>query len=356
MKIVVAGGGYAGLACLMELRRRMCDAELHLYDPRSHHLKITHLHETVRVPRARFEVPFSEIAARLKFEHHRDAIGIDAGQPVCGDGELDYDYLVITTGAKPPALPRAEHCYDRDDLCRLECRDIVDAFVADRERPRTVTVVGGGATGIQFLFELAGRLRERRNGAGLRLVDREPHPVAGQPSAIGHYVREKLEADRIDYLPATDYVSASADAIVVRDADGERTLPSGLTFLFPGARPAPQSFMADRFGRVESIRDCFAAGDCAAYDSRGDDQMTAQVAVRQGKHIACNIDRLSRGVAPLEYFFRELGYVVSLGVLDAAGWMLTQGQVVTGVPAAALKGAIEAQYDLFVAGIDTYVV
>ena len=76
MKIVVVGGGYAGMACLIELRRRMCDAELHLYDPAGHHLKITHLHETVRVPRARFEVPFADLAARYRFAHHRDALSI----------------------------------------------------------------------------------------------------------------------------------------------------------------------------------------------------------------------------------------------------------------------------------------
>ena len=217
-------------------------------------------------------------------------------------------------------------------------------------------MVGGGATGIQFLFELAERLRAQRSGAKLQLVDRESQPVAGQPPAVGAYVRKRMLADGIDYLPETDYLSAGADTVLVRDASGERELPSGLTLLFAGVQPAPQTFGADRFGRVEAIRDCFGAGDCAVYDSRGDDQMTAQVAVRQGKHIARNVDRVSRGVAPLEYFFRELGYIVSMGALDAAGWMLTPEQVITGVPAFAVKGAIEAQYDLLVAGIDTYLV
>ncbi len=43
-KIVVLGGGYAGLACLIELSKKAPQLELHLVDGAAEHCKITNLH------------------------------------------------------------------------------------------------------------------------------------------------------------------------------------------------------------------------------------------------------------------------------------------------------------------------
>lgn len=356
MKIIVAGGGYAGLACLMELRRRMPDAQLHLYEPRSHHLKITHLHETVRRPLDRYRVPYPDLASRLRFEHHRTTVALE-GQALLADGRpLDYDYVAVTTGASAVAHPRSTNVYDRDDLCTRNTGELLSELLADEHRPRTVTVVGGGASGVQFVFEVAERLRREAPGAGVRLVDGGDRPLASQPAGVGDYVVGALGRAGIEYRPRTQLVAAGDDAIEVESDAGRESLSSGLTLVFTGLEPAPRAFETDTFGRVEGLRAAWAAGDCARYDSRGDDAMTAQVAVRQGKHVARNIDRAARGVEPLEYFFRELGYVVSLGAGDAAGWLMLHDHVVTGVGAFAIKELVEAQYDLFVAGVDTYLI
>lgn len=356
MKIVVAGGGYAGLACLMELRRRIPDASLRLYDPRQAHLKLTHLHETVRHPLSRYQVPYAELGARLGFEHVAETVSFESGVVTAGDGELDYDYLVVGTGAAPIALPGGDHVYDRDALCHNEAHALLDALIGDTSRPRAVTVIGGGASGIQFLFEIADRPDVRRAGLTLRLVDSEARPLGAQPAAVGEYVVSKMDRAGITYLPNARYTGTAGDIVQVDAGAAGSELESGLTLMLAGVEPSPRPFEADRFGRLSGFDNAFAAGDCARFDSRGDDSMTAQVAVRQGKHVARNIDRISRDVEPLEYFFNELGYVVSLGPADAAGWLLVRDKVVTGLGAFAVKQVVEAQYDLFVAGIDTYLV
>jgi len=48
--------------------------------------------------------------------------------------------------------------------------------------------------------------------------------------------------------------------------------------------------------------------------------------------------------------------VVSLGPEDAVGWLAVENNVVTGVPALAIKEIVEAQYDLLLSGVDTYLV
>lgn len=84
--------------------------------------------------------------------------------------------------------------------------------------------------------------------------------------------------------------------------------------------------------------------------------MTAQSAVRKGMLAARNILRHSGTFKLLEpYFHRDLGYVVSLGPADAVGWLALEGNVVNGIPALVIKEIVEAQYDLLLTGIDTYV-
>jgi NADH dehydrogenase len=48
--------------------------------------------------------------------------------------------------------------------------------------------------------------------------------------------------------------------------------------------------------------------------------------------------------------------VISLGPDDAVGWLALERNVVGGYPALVVKELVEAQYDLLLAGIDTYII
>ncbi|MDE2389348.1 MAG: pyridine nucleotide-disulfide oxidoreductase, partial [Betaproteobacteria bacterium] len=96
---------------------------------------------------------------------------------------------------------------------------------------------------------------------------------------------------------------------------------------------------------------------CSYYQSLGSNTLTAQSAVRKGKLVARNVLRHAGFPGLLEpYLHHELGYVVSLGASDAVGWLVAEGNLITGMPALAIKEIVEAQYDLLLAGIDTYLV
>lgn len=375
MRVVVVGGGYAGLACLLDLRALAPRAELHVVDPGAAHVKQTRLHEALRRPLTDLEVPYAELARRHRFEHHACAAGRDGvfdadalrtwqaeGRVQLGPDTLAFDALVIATGARPRLRPAGveETVRDQVDLRTQPGEPLVRALAGTDDG--WATVVGAGASGVQYAFELAETLRRRGSQARVRLVEAGVHVLPGLPAAVDEYVRSRMADEEIDFLPQSEYIGQAAGAVRVRARDDgdETVLPSTLTLLFGGVGAHPFELAANRYGQVvldgRTLANVFAAGDCARYAARGLDTPTAQAAVRKGKHVAANITRMQRGRSPVAYTFQELGYIVSLGRFDSVGWFLVRENVVRGVAATALRGLVEAQYDLFVDGIDTYVV
>lgn len=368
MRIVVLGGGYAGLACLIELHRLLPDSERTLVDPAPDHLKQTHLHQALTTPLDRWRVPFAELGRRYGFEHRQARVSLshaalaraaESGRLHVGRERLACDALVVAVGARPRPRPRLAHCYGLADLRRHEGQRIVAQIAEAAGHRRRVTVVGGGATGLQYLFELKDALRRAGSSARLRLIDGGDRLLPDEPAVFHDYVARRLEEGGVDYLPRTRLTGVSSDHLVVTGPrGGRRELASLATFVFPGLRGNPMFFETDESGRVlhddAPLHRVFAAGDCAAYAGPGFDGRTAQAAIRQGLHVAAALARAARGRRLPRYDSAQLGYFLSLGALDAIGWAGAREAVVTGLPAAAIREAIEARYDLFVAGLDAF--
>ena len=368
MKIVVVGGGYAGLACLIELSRLLPESDRTLVDPGTHHLKLTRLHEALATPLSRWRVPFAELGERYGFRHRqvRLSLGGAALARAAESGRLDVagkrlacDALVVAVGARPRPRPRLTHCWGLGDLRHQEGRRIVERIAAEPAHGRRVTVVGGGATGLQYLFELKDALRRAGAEIRLRLVDGGDRLLPDQPDAFHDYVLRRLEEGGVDYLPRSRLAGTDDGRLVVAGPrGGRRALASHATFVFSGLRGNPDFLPTDETGRViyrdEPLRRVFAAGDCADYAGPGFDGRSAQAAIRQGLHVAAALARLARGRRLPAYGAAQLGYFLSLGALDAVGWAGKREAVVTGLPACAIREAIEARYDLFVAGVDAF--
>ena len=104
----------------------------------------------------------------------------------------------------------------------------------------------------------------------------------------------------------------------------------------------------------DELESVYAVGDCTKYAGQGLNSSSAQAAVRKGKLVAQNLNRKSTGKDLKQYTYKELGYFLSLGPGDGVGWMIHPDNVLSGPPAMVVKETIEAQYDLFIRGFDTY--
>ncbi|MEO0421083.1 MAG: FAD-dependent oxidoreductase [Pseudomonadota bacterium] len=382
-RVAVVGGGYAGLACLTSLRAQLPAVDLTLIDPAAHHLKLTHLHESASRPLEELQIPFAEFADRMRFDHVQGWLGArESGFSVddlaawsearsvpvrlAGDAEalqhVAADYLVLACGGEPNLeVPGAPNVLTLRELRHLDLhqrlRELRDEFGAAVR----VSVVGAGASGVQFACELAEAMRRLGASGAVRLLDQGHAPLGEMPDRVRRYALERLTAVGVQWCPHSQFEAQDGEVLRFRRGgkDGAvQEMASNLTLLMTGVKPSPCPMTTNRYGQVQregrTLERVFAAGDCAEVDGGGSNAATAQVALRQGRHMGVNLARHHRRRPLLEWVFQELGYVVSLGVLDAAGWVLFQGHVVTGMPAVGIKGAVDTQYDLFLEGIDTY--
>lgn len=372
LKIVIIGGGYAGIAALTTLLRYMPDANITIVDPRSHHIKITHLHETFRYPLQDFLIPFPILEQRFGCRHICAKVNTKEDNIKQWQNDkfitinketLEFDYVLIASGADAGQSDRAHNILDLNDFLTTPGPELLSRNLAltNQEKP-FISVIGGGATGIQFLFEIAHFFRRQKIECNLRLIHSNDRVLHQFPANFSSYTEARMTELGIDLYPDTYYREQKIDKILL-ETNGTRRkfdLPSVMSLLFLGKRQ-DNLLAANTFGQViieqQTMQSIFTAGDCASYNSFGSNTMTAQSAVRKGKLAARNILRSSSALKLFEpYLHQDLGYVVSLGPTDAVGWLALENNVVGGISALVIKELVESQYDLLLSGIDTYLV
>ncbi|MCH9639960.1 MAG: FAD-dependent oxidoreductase [Betaproteobacteria bacterium] len=372
IKIIIVGGGYAGMAALSALTRYAENIEIIIVDPREQHIKVTHLHETFRYPLSDLQVSFADLTARFDFRHIQEELLFDenilqqwqADKCIAlHDEVVAFDYLLIASGCGEAVNQQIENVLSLQDFMTLAGSDLLTNHLAKSEKTEhSISVIGGGATGIQFLFEVEQFLRRKRINAKLRLIHSGDRVLEQFPKGFDSYVQSCIQDSGIEFFPNTYYREQQIEKILLEEKNSKKQfeLPSDLTLLFLGKKKKKQ-LVANAFGQLlidqKVLQNIFVAGDCSFYNSLGSNILAAQSAVRKGKLAARNILRHSSVIGLLEpYLHHELGYVVSLGSTDAVGWLVSEGNVVSGMPALAIKELVETQYDLLLVGVDTYLI
>lgn len=368
--IIIVGGGYSGIAALVTLKKHSPGSKITMIDPKLHHLKITHLHETFRKSLNSLKVPFKRLEERFGIRHIQSEIIIseenlkrwDEQRHIkVGDENINFDYLLISTGSPTKPLQKNQWTCSLDDFTQESGSEILKNLIENNDsEDKIISVVGGGPTGIQFLFEIQQYLQENYPDWKLRLVDADPLPLGRMNSKFGEYVLIKMAELDVSHHPDSFFEEQTENKIRIKNRyNGTTTeLPSAFTFVFIG-KSAQQRIDTNWFGQVVinnlSLDRIFAAGDCSEYRLPGSNNQNAQSAVRKGQLAARNILRHSGSLPILEpYLHQNVGYVVSLGATDSIGWLGMEQNIISGTKATALKEVVETQFDFLLAGTDTY--
>lgn len=366
-RIVILGGGYAALAAVSVFAKHAPHSLLTVIAPRKAHIKITQLHETLRYSLRRLCVPYAELGKRFGFNFIQAKLKFDTDSLMRWqhDGILrfdkqaiPFDYLLVTTGATHIAPEKTARVLGVSEFCLNQGQTLLRELCARKNGGINLSVVGGGATGIQFLFELSHYLQH--NAARpwkLRLVNYEAEILGQFPERFRLYAYDKMARAGIEYVPDSAFIRQQDDTIVLahRPSGTEFRLPSYLSLLFLGVRPNPFRIEANAFGQAivngASLDRVFTAGDCTRFAGTGANTLSAQVAVKKGGTVAANILALGRSAPMQAYDYVEQGYVVSLGPRDGIGWWQSPENIITGLPAAIIKASAEKQYDLLLGGL-----
>ena len=368
-RIAIIGGGYAGLAAATALSKsNEAELDVHLFDQHASHLLLTDLHKTVHSPLSSLQVPFQSIARRYRFTFHQQEINetqiqklIETQRLACENAPENYHFIVIATGSKAIEFSTEGHhapVFLNESSIKERTLHLQLERVLTKVKNPTITIVGLGPTGIQFLFELDDHLKRQKVNASLRILGLESRFLPTFNEAFHKYILKRCNERHIEVLFEASYLKPAETGICIDQYQKKFDLNSDLTFFFAGVKPHPQMWQADRFGRHRSpgqiSENVFIAGDCSHFEGAGLNRLTAQAAVRKGKIIAANIERALQNKPLKPYGYKEMGYFISLGNSDGIGWLLWPTNIVTGLPAFAIKEAIEFQFRLLLDGIDTY--
>jgi NADH dehydrogenase len=343
VRVVVVGAGFGGLSAMKALARS--GAQVTLVDRNAYSTFQPLLYQVATAGLAPSDVayPLRAVARRKAARFRRGVLaGADLANrtiALADGGSVGYDYLILATGVSAAFFGitgAAENCfslYTRRDAIVLRNQLIAD--LEQRSLPGqaaglAVTIVGGGATGI----ELAGTLADLRNialpaafpdvdpaGLHLRLIEQAPSLITPFASGLRDYAHRQLQARGVEVRLGTGISAVSAHS--VRLADGA-DLASDITVWAAGVS-APElvtglglptghggRVITDPDLRVRGQDRVFAVGDVALIDGQPLAQL-AQPAIQQGRHAAAQIRRLMAGQPTVAFRYHDKGTMATIG-------------------------------------------
>ncbi len=358
-RVLVVGAGFAGLSAVSALARSgfaVTVADRHIY---STFQPLLYQVATAGLAPSDVAYPLRGFARKhgARFRHGELA-RIDTAARVAwfaDGGQAGYDYLILATGVTAAfygIAGAAEHShglYTLHDATTLRERlmsALEQLSLGAIDRDVTVTIVGGGATGV----ELAGTLADLRNLAlpasypdivrdrvHIRLVEQAPALLGPFHPPLREYARRQLAGRGVELRLNAEIKEITPDRIML--ADGEE-LPSDLTAWAAGVAgppgPANATLTGDAPGdgqwglpqgkggrlltgpdlRVKGQDRVFAIGDIGVIEGAPLPQL-AQPALQMGKHTAAQVRRLQAGQPTVPFRYRDKGIMATIGSRSA---------------------------------------
>ncbi|MGB0036966.1 MAG: NAD(P)/FAD-dependent oxidoreductase [Candidatus Acidiferrales bacterium] len=371
-RVVIIGGGFGGLSLALNLKH--APAEITLIDRCNYHLFQPLLYQV-----ATGVLSPANIAAPLRnvLKNHKntkvllaEAIHIDAakGRVVLSDGEIEYDTLVVATGARhqyfghdkweqfAPGLKTIE---DATDMRR---RILLAFEAAERERDpvkrrgwMTFVIVGAGPTGV----ELAGALGEIANdtlrhdfrdidpsSARIILVEGTDRVLPTYPPKLSAAARRMVERLSVTVRTGAVVTDIQENSVAIQEGGRTETIHTRTILWAAGVLGSPLGRILadeagarlDKAGRVIVEPDLtiaghpeiFVIGDLANFSHQGGKPLPgiAQSAIQEGRYVAKIIQRRLRGEKSEPFHYADRGSLATIGRAAAVAdlnWLRLSG-------------------------------
>lgn len=385
-QVVIIGGGFGGLSVARNLSRAPVDVTL--VDRNNYHSFQPLLYQvaTGSLSPANIASPIRHI---LKNQRNAtvllaEATHIDTSRRcvILSDGELEYDSLIVATGAShqyfghPEWEQHAPGLKTLADATHIRSRTLLAFEAAERETDHeklrawlTFVIVGGGPTGI----ELAGALGEIANDtlrndfrhidptkAQIILVEGTDRLLPSYPPRLSAAAKRMLEKLGVTVRTNAMVTDIMDHAVKIHTAGQDELIPTRTVLWAAGVLGSPLGRVLekdagaplDQSGRVIVQPDMtipghpeiFVIGDLANFSHETGKPLpgVAQPAIQQGKFVAKTIQQRLRGEPTKTFHYFDKGNLATIGRHAAVAdlnWLQ-----VSGVPAWILWLAVHIVY------------
>jgi NADH dehydrogenase len=382
-RVLILGGGFAGVAVAHRLEKRLRPDEAEiaivsrdnftLFTPMlpevsSGGIELRHVVTPVRSQLRRSTFVLGEIG-RIDL----DARTVEATHPITGSTtQLQYDHLVLALGSVTSTfgIPGVEeHTVPLKTLEDAEAlrnrviaaleRAVVTPAGPERARLLTFAVVGGGYTGCECAGELVDFFRSiipyyrplKLADVRMLLIEAGKALLVDLPAEMGRYTTRNLTRRKVELVLGDGVTRVDAQGIALQSG---RRIESATVIWSAGVRPSPvlkdlAGLEHARNGGIVVNQDMsalgrpnvWALGDCAWIPNKPGADLsdrtawypaTAQHAIREGPALGDNIAAVLRGQPTKPFAYRSMGTMASLGARRGVV-AFPGGFVLTGFPA-----------------------
>ncbi|MBK5209247.1 MAG: NAD(P)/FAD-dependent oxidoreductase [Flavobacteriaceae bacterium] len=349
-KIIVIGGGFAGVQLVRHLDEKLFDVML--IDRINHHQfqPLFYQVATSQIEPSNISFPFRYIFKNKKHVQIRltEVLNIEAENNVVNTtiGNFKYDYLVIAIGCKTNFFGNNEICehsftlkttYDaikiRNHILQT-FEDIASAKGLEKKSLLNLVIVGAGPTGV----ELAGAFAEIKKNIlpkdyprinftkfKIFLVEGTKNTLNNMSDMAKTASQKYLENMDVKLVTETFVISYDGDVLKLSNGGTINTKTviwaAGVTGNTIQGLPKEcltfgNRLKVDRINKVVESKNIFAIGDIAYMETpkypKGHPQL-ANVAVNQGKNLAKNFKRILKERKLLDYEYKDLGSMATIG-------------------------------------------
>lgn len=345
--IIIAGGGFAGISALYELYRKARalkkDFAVTLIDNKDYFEFLPMLPDIIGgwLKPETIRADLEKITGRLGCDFIKDSIGqIDLGAKRIrlSGADLDYEYLVISTGSKTNFFNNKAI-----EMACLKLDSVEDALgirgrllkIADSGSLVNAVVIGGGYTGIEVITNILFLLKARKTPHKLFLVERSPEILMMGPQWMRKEAQEELKALGVEII-CSDSLGSYADKTVTLGSG--RQIKNAVCIWAAGVKTGEFIDKIDvekertRIKVDEDLtirnsgnKNVFASGDTASFvdpAAKTPLRMAVMFSMGQGKVAAKNIVNNITGKPFIKYRPRDLGYLIPMAHGKAPGVVL----------------------------------
>jgi len=347
--VIIVGAGFGGLEAAKKLACK--DVRVTVIDRTNYHLFQPLLYQvaTAALSPADIAAPVRAILSKCRNVEvilaEVQSVDVEAKKVKTADLEIDYDYLILATGARHSYFGHNEWEKLAPGLKSLEDavelrRRILLAFEyaekatheAARRAAMNFVIIGGGPTGVEMAgaiaeisrYTLAKDFRHiNPSEARVILIEGEPRLLAAYPPDLSESARKQLADLGVEVRTSTRATNLTEDGVQT----GDELIPCRVKIWAAGNNA---SFVgktlgapADRVGRVIVNDDLTipghpevqVIGDLANFPHQTGQPLPgiSPVAMQQGRHAARNILAMIKGRKPQRFRYWDKGTMATIG-------------------------------------------